>query len=142
MTYRKEKLTRYGLWLILSVLAVWYFFNFPIITRPLASQAELLAHHEVRVTLQLGDLGTRVFEGPADPQQSVLKTLYAATTAGKLEMRYSINSRAEVKLETMAGLANGAPARWIFSLNGQVLPTNKLDRTLVKSGDLIVASYE
>ena len=127
---------------ILLVVAVFLFFNLKI-TLPTSQKSGQLSAMGNLTTLKIFlDKGkVRTFQGEINSKTTLLDVLYFVSLKG-VEFKYTIDKNNLATLMSFAGLKNIGLKTWHFYINGKLIKTEDLVKTIIKPGDLIEAKLE
>lgn len=129
-------LKNYWLWVVLIVVGGVFFLFFKV-----DLPADRL--NQSYLVLDFGDNMSRKFQGSVAPDMTILEALYSASVNGRFDFRYFIDKNGTLEVAKIGNAVklNDKPS-WHFYLNGQSVDTTDINKTKIKTGDLIEAKYE
>ncbi len=136
-------LKNYWFWVLFIVVIGIVFFSLRV-DLPADTEQNGSENQQARLVIYFDD-STRAFEGELNGDMTVLEVLYAAAVGGDFDVRYRVMEDGDIALDSIHNFINNNNASekdWRFYVNGDLINTADIGKTIVEKGDLIEIKYE
>jgi len=136
-------LKNFWFWVVIILVAGVFLFYVKV---PSPNQVSPSASPSVsgnaRLEIFSADAQIGTFQGPVTENMTILNVLNSVSKGGGLTFRYVASKNGDITLLSLDNISNTAIKKWQFYLNGEIVNTSRIDKVIIKSGDLIEVKFE